>query len=389
MLLSVIVPYYNNGDTMKRCIRSLTSCLKAESYEVIIVDDGSDSREKSLLRTFLTQKSWHQVKLVEQEHMGAAAARNRGIKEASGLYLAFVDADDYVANSAIDTFLNLLSEVQESEDGNMNDATAPDLFKLGPMTKNSQALSAAEYGLREFADSQANMDASMENARRMGDTDATIRRMRDSMDVKFRTTTTPLALMRPLTSCLDHTTYLYRRNFVTQHRLSYPEGMKLMEDSFFILRCLEEARTIANYDELVFYCFDESHSTASPLRNKARKRWDKAQSRQNVDDCLKFFAELHTLAQQNTIVQPLYDRYLYVYMRVLAVKCCPWSEIRRFRKDAAASADSLYFNTPLRRRPRLMGHAFIHRGLSVVCHLARSFCKEASSMQKRTQALTH
>lgn len=384
MLLSIIVPYHNNGATMKRCIRSLTSCLKAESYEVIIVDDGSDSSELSKLRTFLTQKSWRQVKLVEQQHLGAAAARNRGIKEATGLYLAFVDADDYIANSAIDTFLDLLKEVQDDEEGTTLNATAPDLFKLGPMTKSDQALAAAEDGLIEFADRQSKMESKMENARRIGDTDTTTQRMLDSMEVGNRTTHTPLSLMKPLTSCLDHTTYLYQRDFVMQNRLSYPEDMKLMEDSFFILRCLENAHTVANYDELLFYCFDESHSAASSLRHKAHKRWNKKQSKQNVDDCLKFFAELHSLAQQNTAAQPLYDRYLYVYMRVLAVKSCPWNEIQRFRKDAAATEKSIYFTTPTRHKPRLMGNAFVHRTFSVACHIARAFHKRTSFVQQST-----
>lgn len=386
MQLSILVPYYNNGATMKRCIRSLTTSLKAESYEVIIIDDGSESSELAKLRTFLMQKSWRQVKLVEQQHQGAAAARNRGIQEATGHYLTFVDADDYIANSAIDTFLDLIKEVQVDEAGTTLTETAPDLFKLGPMVKNDRALIAAEDGLRDFADKQAKMEERVENTERMGASDTATQRMLDSMLVESRTTRNPMSLMKPLTSCLDHTTYLYRRDFLKQNHLAYPENMQLMEDSYFILSCLEAAHTLANYDELMFYCFDQSHSYGKSPRGNAYKRWSRTQSRHNVDDCLRFFAKLHTLAQQNTIVQPLYDRYLYVYMRVLAVKCSPWSDILHFRKDAAATANSLYFATPTRRRPRMMGNIVVHHTFSITCRIARVFRENTSFAQKNAQA---
>lgn len=94
MLLSIIIPHYNlPRELLERCIDSITGLnVATDEYEVIIVDDGS--QEPPLwVNTSHTDKN---IRLITAPHGGPGAARNRGILEAKGTYLEFVDADDTI-----------------------------------------------------------------------------------------------------------------------------------------------------------------------------------------------------------------------------------------------------------------------------------------------------
>ena len=87
-LVSCTVPVYNG----ERFLRDAVSSIIAQShkaFEVIVVDDGSTDGTSAVARSFPEQ-----VRYVRQENAGPAAARNRGVTEARGRFLAFLDADD-------------------------------------------------------------------------------------------------------------------------------------------------------------------------------------------------------------------------------------------------------------------------------------------------------
>ena len=91
MLVSVIIPAYNCGNTLKKTVESIiASGLK--DYEIIIVNDGSADNTASVCNSLCSQYSF--IKYIEQQNRGVSAARNRGIKEAVGKYLFFIDSDD-------------------------------------------------------------------------------------------------------------------------------------------------------------------------------------------------------------------------------------------------------------------------------------------------------
>ncbi|UFS69112.1 glycosyltransferase [Geomonas sp. RF6] len=87
--ISVIIPAYNAAATIARAVHSV---LRQElaPYEVIVVDDGSQDGTSRLVEERFADR----VRLVRQANAGPAAARNRGIKEATAEYIAFLDADD-------------------------------------------------------------------------------------------------------------------------------------------------------------------------------------------------------------------------------------------------------------------------------------------------------
>lgn len=103
MLLSIIVPVYNAGSYLKPCAESL--CALPYEKEIILVDDGStDGCVDAVHEGPLNTKAAHEViKVICQENQGVSAARNRGLQEAKGEWIWFVDADDVVHESLAST----------------------------------------------------------------------------------------------------------------------------------------------------------------------------------------------------------------------------------------------------------------------------------------------
>ena len=91
MLVSVIIPAYNCGNTLKKTVESIiASGLK--DHEIIIVNDGSTDNTAHVCNSLCSQYSF--IKYSEQENSGVSAARNKGIGLANGEYIMFFDADD-------------------------------------------------------------------------------------------------------------------------------------------------------------------------------------------------------------------------------------------------------------------------------------------------------
>lgn len=86
---SVVIPLYNKGPYIKRTLDSVLMQTIGD-YEVVIVDDGSADEGPGLVANYSDPR----IRLVSQENCGVSAARNRGIAEARGEWIAFLDADD-------------------------------------------------------------------------------------------------------------------------------------------------------------------------------------------------------------------------------------------------------------------------------------------------------
>jgi glycosyltransferase involved in cell wall biosynthesis len=86
--ISVVIPAYNSA----RYIRETLESVLAQTYpplEIIVVDDGSTDETSAIVQSFASR-----VRLLQQEHQGVSEARNFGIQQAKGDYIAFIDSDD-------------------------------------------------------------------------------------------------------------------------------------------------------------------------------------------------------------------------------------------------------------------------------------------------------
>ena len=86
--VSVIIPTYNRGRVIKEAIDSVLAQDYTE-FELIVVDDGSTDHTSDVLDSYRNV-----IKVLSQKNRGVSAARNRGIAEASGKFIAFLDSDD-------------------------------------------------------------------------------------------------------------------------------------------------------------------------------------------------------------------------------------------------------------------------------------------------------
>jgi len=88
-MVSVIIPTYNRQDLVVDSINSVLNQTYSD-FELLIVDDGSTDETRSVVESINDSR----IRYIYKEHAGACAARNRGIDEAKGEYIAFEDSDD-------------------------------------------------------------------------------------------------------------------------------------------------------------------------------------------------------------------------------------------------------------------------------------------------------
>lgn len=103
--ISIVVPVYNAEKYIKDNLNRLNS-LDNKRIEVIIVDDGSTDNSKSIINELIGKKN--NFKYIYQKNSGAPTARNNGIKNSSGDYILFLDADDYLVDGIIDKYIEMI-----------------------------------------------------------------------------------------------------------------------------------------------------------------------------------------------------------------------------------------------------------------------------------------
>lgn len=89
-LFSVVIPLYNKADTIERTLRSVAGQVFRD-FEVVVVDDGSKDDGAAIVERFEGLPS---LRAIRQTNAGVSVARNKGVAEARGKYIAFLDADD-------------------------------------------------------------------------------------------------------------------------------------------------------------------------------------------------------------------------------------------------------------------------------------------------------
>ena len=96
--ITVIVPVYNVEKYLKKCLESIRNQTYRD-LEIICINDGSRDHSLEICKEVAEKDS--RIIILDQENKGLAAVRNRGIKEAVGNYLAFVDSDDFIDDDYI------------------------------------------------------------------------------------------------------------------------------------------------------------------------------------------------------------------------------------------------------------------------------------------------
>ena len=201
--VSVVIPFYNPGADIDDCLTSMVQqTISADRYEVILVDDGStdgsDQRVAGWVERYPSVLSLHRI----AASGGPARPRNIGLTKARGRYVQFVDSDDTLALSALEHLVAIA-------DRSAADIVVHKISAGGPRNIYHQL---------------------------------------------FRRTATNLTvdscpqLLRNGTVCK-----LFRRQFLVDHDVRFPEGDTYIEDQHLCLRTYARAQSIALVSDLVCY----------------------------------------------------------------------------------------------------------------------------------------
>ncbi len=99
MYISVIIPVYNAIDTIERAVNSILS-QSFKNFEIIIIDDGSEDGSSDVIKSLAITSS--KIRIISIPNSGVSAARNRGIQEARGKYIMFLDSDDLLHSGILE-----------------------------------------------------------------------------------------------------------------------------------------------------------------------------------------------------------------------------------------------------------------------------------------------
>lgn len=144
-IISIIIPVYNVSSYLPECLNSILS-QDYSNLEIILIDDGSTDSSGKICDDYAAQD--RRIRVIHQKNSGAAAAKNAGLRIASGKYLSFVDSDDVLEPGAYSHMLQLM----HSHAADVVQCSYRDLFptKTVDHTKDRQQIFSAQEYLSQF-----------------------------------------------------------------------------------------------------------------------------------------------------------------------------------------------------------------------------------------------
>lgn len=216
LILSIIIPLYNCEKYISQCLDSIFRQEMSESeFEVIVIDDGSKDSGYSLASEYA--KSYQNIRVIKQENKGVACARNNAIKQATGYYITFVDADDMLVSGSLKTLVKIAVE------------------------NKADIVKAAHKEVPE--------DAACED----------FTNSRDNKYIKVMTGEEAIVNVTRMKEgyCWG---YLISRQLITENNLTFPPKVAFMEDWAFITKVILKSRTFVNTDVLLYLYRNNSAS---------------------------------------------------------------------------------------------------------------------------------
>lgn len=216
--VSVIVPVYNSAKVIERMLDSLVAQTE-KNIEIIVIDDGSTDESGPILEKYASR--YEMISVFHQPNSGVSAARNRGIQKASGKFLMFADADDYVHPDMVRISL----AEQEKKDY--------DLIIFGydmiRHCNNKEVRNCVNFSDAEYTDSQKIRE--------------------DLFEIIARGINSPC-------------NKLYRKRVISQNEIYFDEALQQGEDFNFNLEYLLHVESLKGIpDSLYYYEVDYGSST--------------------------------------------------------------------------------------------------------------------------------
>ena len=114
IVVTIVIPVFNQSHTINRCMDSILSAGNGLKKEIFLINDGSTDDSEEICLKY--EKEYEGVKYFYQENKGVSAARNLGIKHATGKYIFYLDADDELEPLTVERVTAFFETVQEEVD---------------------------------------------------------------------------------------------------------------------------------------------------------------------------------------------------------------------------------------------------------------------------------
>ena len=266
MKISFIIPVYNCKAFLPDCVSSIRSAGFPDC-EILLIDDGSTDGSGMLCDKLAS--SFSEIRVVHQLNSGVSAARNRGIREASGELLLFIDADDSIAP---DLLKKLLTDTRCTQADLVCFGISFDYYKRGKLYRQD-ALYHPFDGI--FTKAQWG----------------------DALFELFSNNSLS-------SSC----TKIFRKDILQQHNLLFNEEMFLYEDLEFVLRYLQHCDRIWNVPQAIY------HYRQTEDEGNAKRRLMRIDSLpqflQPIEAALTDLAKTNPTITQEQVQQILQQLYL-------------------------------------------------------------------------------
>ncbi|HCU96580.1 MAG TPA: hypothetical protein DHU96_29210 [Actinobacteria bacterium] len=317
--ISVVVPFYNNGEDLDDCLQSIAAQTFTD-LEVIMVDDGSTDSGPEVARKWAAADP--RFTLIRSRGGGPGGARNRGVEQARGEYLAFVDADDMLPAHAYEVLLHTL-------ESSGSDFVSGAVNRIGTEGVNPSALHARA--------------------------------------IKGRRIRTHVTKAPELLYDISVWNKLFRRSFWDANGLYYPEKM-VWEDLQLMTRAHVLAKAVDVIPDYIYYWRERQAGELSITQNRTdiQNLRDRITALLAIDDFLRAHAPAGTLRQhqRKALVNDLwlYVRDLY---RVTGAYLAEYFDLvnsyldqvhPRVLRTLPATHKLAYYLTRNRMRAQLLGY---------------------------------
>lgn len=216
--VSIIVPIYNVGKYLERCLISLVNQTFSD-IEIILIDDGSTDNSYKIAKSFADKDN--RIKLFHQHNSGASSARNLGISKITSEYTMFLDSDDYYETNCVEVAYGYITK----------DCSDVAIFGSIHLNEDGDVIKKIEYSEHKII------------------------KMQDNPDVLLS---------------IENCTWdkIYKTDLIKKHRIQYVNDL-YYQDLAFTFECLSYCNHLSIINKtLVNYTVDREGNETNSVNNK-------------------------------------------------------------------------------------------------------------------------
>lgn len=226
--VSLIIPIYNTGKLLVKCLDSIKSQTILNQIEIILVNDGSTDNSKEICSDYIQGDK--RFILINQNNQGVSTARNVGLQKASGEYICFIDSDDWIENE----FCELMLKEIETKKTDLVISGYKIYHSKLPLKYTASKIDKKNISRKEIIKSLKNYMDNPENP-------------------------------------LGNTVWakLFRRDIIIKNNIKFVKNLRIGEDLLFVLSYQKHVENVTTIPNLI-YCLNRTNNlsvTSSYVKN--------------------------------------------------------------------------------------------------------------------------